>query len=162
MVYLALPCLQFQGIADQLFQSFNSSISITSFDTLSSCIISWLEEYCKPQVGYQWSPVVLDSFQVETALLGGQLLPEAELFTVIPHAILYSPTDSDCVYLVVCMAHPSMCDMGKHMKNSNWVSVFPHILTQTMRELVIGNLQRVNALNFPLPPSTQQTKDSLP
>jgi len=45
--------LVFQGIADQLFQSFNSSISITSFDTLSSCIISWLEEYCKPQVGYQ-------------------------------------------------------------------------------------------------------------
>ena len=42
--------LQFQSIADQLFQSFNSSISVTSFDTLSSCIISWLEEYCKPQV----------------------------------------------------------------------------------------------------------------
>ncbi|CAI8025309.1 Max-like protein X [Geodia barretti] len=41
----------FQGVADQLFQSFNSSISVTSFDTLSSCIISWLEEYCKPQVG---------------------------------------------------------------------------------------------------------------
>lgn len=41
---------QFQSIADQLFQSFNSSISVTSFDTLSSCIISWLEEYCKPQV----------------------------------------------------------------------------------------------------------------
>ena len=41
---------QFRGIADQLFASFNSSISVTSFDTLSSCIISWLEEYCKPQV----------------------------------------------------------------------------------------------------------------
>lgn len=35
---------------------------------------------------------------------------------------------SDCVYLVVCMAHPSMCDMGKHMKNSN---VFSHICTHT-------------------------------
>lgn len=41
--------LVFQGISDQLFQTFNSSISVTSFDTLSSCIISWLEEYCKPQ-----------------------------------------------------------------------------------------------------------------
>lgn len=39
----------FEGVADQLFQSFNSSISVTNFDTLSSCIISWLEEYCKPQ-----------------------------------------------------------------------------------------------------------------
>jgi MAX-like protein X len=39
----------FQGVSDQLFQSFNSSISVTSFDTLSSCVISWLEEYCKPQ-----------------------------------------------------------------------------------------------------------------
>eukprot|EP00731_Ephydatia_muelleri_P014135 Em0007g1445a len=40
----------FQGIADQLFPSFNSSISVTNFDTLSSCIINWLEEYCKPQL----------------------------------------------------------------------------------------------------------------
>ena len=39
---LFLIPLQFQSIADQLFQSFNSSISVTSFDTLSSCIISWL------------------------------------------------------------------------------------------------------------------------
>ena len=44
------PALQFQSIADQLFQSFNSTVSITNFDALSSCIISWLEEYCKPQV----------------------------------------------------------------------------------------------------------------
>lgn len=41
--------LVFQSIADQLFQSFNSTVSITNFDALSSCIISWLEEYCKPQ-----------------------------------------------------------------------------------------------------------------
>ncbi|XP_064397510.1 max-like protein X [Halichondria panicea] len=41
--------LVFQSISDQLFQSFNSSISVTSFETLSACTISWLEEYCKPQ-----------------------------------------------------------------------------------------------------------------
>ncbi len=55
-MYVCLCIVQFQGIADQLFQSFNSSISVTSFDTLSSCIISWLEEYCKPQVcHHKWS-----------------------------------------------------------------------------------------------------------
>ena len=49
-VFFALFSFKFRGIADQLFQSFNSSIDVTSFDTLSSCIINWLEECCKPQV----------------------------------------------------------------------------------------------------------------
>ena len=48
--YSYLLLKQFERISNQLFQSFNSSTSVTSFDTLSSCIISWLEEYCKPQV----------------------------------------------------------------------------------------------------------------
>lgn len=57
--------LVFQRLADQLFQSFNSSISVTSFDTLSSCIISWLEEYCKPQALRE---IVLDALQKVNSL----------------------------------------------------------------------------------------------
>lgn len=40
----------FQGIMDSLFQSFNASISVTSFQELSACVFSWIEEQCKPQV----------------------------------------------------------------------------------------------------------------
>jgi len=39
----------FQQIMDLLFQSFNASISVTTFAELSACVFSWLEEYCKPQ-----------------------------------------------------------------------------------------------------------------
>lgn len=40
----------FQGIMDSLFQSFNASISMASFQELSACVFSWIEEHCKPQV----------------------------------------------------------------------------------------------------------------
>lgn len=40
----------FQGIMDSLFQSFNASVSVTSFQELSACVFSWIEEHCKPQV----------------------------------------------------------------------------------------------------------------
>uniref|UniRef100_A0A8C5WTJ3 Max-like protein X n=1 Tax=Laticauda laticaudata TaxID=8630 RepID=A0A8C5WTJ3_LATLA len=39
----------FQSIMDSLFQSFNASISVTSFQELSACVFSWIEEHCKPQ-----------------------------------------------------------------------------------------------------------------
>uniref|UniRef100_A0A8B9V7P8 Max-like protein X n=1 Tax=Anas zonorhyncha TaxID=75864 RepID=A0A8B9V7P8_9AVES len=47
----------FQGVMDSLFQSFNASISVTSFQELSACVFSWIEEHCKPQVstGTGWS-----------------------------------------------------------------------------------------------------------
>ena len=35
---------------DALFQSYNANISLASFESLSSCTINWLEQYCKPQV----------------------------------------------------------------------------------------------------------------
>lgn len=40
----------FQGIMDSLFESFNASISVASFQELSACVFSWIEEHCKPQV----------------------------------------------------------------------------------------------------------------
>lgn len=40
----------FQGVMDSLFQSFNASVSVTSFQELSACVFSWIEEHCKPQV----------------------------------------------------------------------------------------------------------------
>jgi len=39
----------FKQIMDQLFQSFNASISVGSFNELSRSVFSWLEEHCKPQ-----------------------------------------------------------------------------------------------------------------
>ncbi|XP_059494752.1 max-like protein X isoform X1 [Stegostoma tigrinum] len=39
----------FQSIMDSLFQTFNACISVTSFQELSACVFSWIEEHCKPQ-----------------------------------------------------------------------------------------------------------------
>ena len=36
---------------DALFGTFNANIGVSSFAELSGCVFSWLEEYCKPQVG---------------------------------------------------------------------------------------------------------------
>lgn len=36
---------------DSLFQSFSNSVSVGSFQELSACVFSWIEEHCKPQVG---------------------------------------------------------------------------------------------------------------
>ncbi|XP_053473302.1 max-like protein X isoform X1 [Ictalurus furcatus] len=39
----------FQNIMDSLFQSFITSVSVGSFQELSACVFSWIEEHCKPQ-----------------------------------------------------------------------------------------------------------------
>uniref|UniRef100_H2UKB4 Max-like protein X n=2 Tax=Takifugu rubripes TaxID=31033 RepID=H2UKB4_TAKRU len=39
----------FQSIMDSLFQSFSTSVSVSSFQELSACVFSWIEEHCKPQ-----------------------------------------------------------------------------------------------------------------
>jgi len=39
----------FQQMMDNLFLSFNGSISVNNFAELSACVFNWLEEYCKPQ-----------------------------------------------------------------------------------------------------------------
>lgn len=44
----------FQSIMDCLFQSFSTSVSVSSFQELSACVFSWIEEHCKPQVTPQW------------------------------------------------------------------------------------------------------------
>ena len=43
---------------DALFQSYNANISLASFESLSSCTINWLEQYCKPQV-IPWAPPLI-------------------------------------------------------------------------------------------------------
>ncbi|KAM7448028.1 hypothetical protein ABFA07_003929 [Porites harrisoni] len=40
----------FRQIMETQFLSFNASVTVTNFETLSACIFSWLEEYCKPQL----------------------------------------------------------------------------------------------------------------
>lgn len=39
----------FQAICDNLFVSFESSVSVNSFEELSGFTFKWLEEQCKPQ-----------------------------------------------------------------------------------------------------------------
>uniref|UniRef100_A0A8D1X8U6 Max-like protein X n=1 Tax=Sus scrofa TaxID=9823 RepID=A0A8D1X8U6_PIG len=91
----------FQGIMDSLFQSFNASISVASFQELSACVFSWIEEHCKPQVG---AAVVtafgaLPSGRVTQALVVEQgeaaafpfLEGVATAFRVLVSAFLYSP-----------------------------------------------------------------------
>ncbi|XP_039979500.1 max-like protein X isoform X2 [Xiphias gladius] len=38
----------FQNIMDSLFQSFSNSVSVNSFQELSACVFSWIEEHCTP------------------------------------------------------------------------------------------------------------------
>ncbi|XP_029641648.2 max-like protein X isoform X1 [Octopus sinensis] len=40
----------FKQIMDSLFQSFVSAVSVSNFTELSTCVISWLEAYCKPKI----------------------------------------------------------------------------------------------------------------
>ncbi|XP_056150484.1 max-like protein X [Lampris incognitus] len=39
----------FQSMMDSPFQSFSNSVSVNSFQELSACIASWVEELCKPR-----------------------------------------------------------------------------------------------------------------
>nr|CAG4648359.1 EOG090X0H9E [Moina brachiata] len=39
----------FQTIMDNLFLTFDSMVSASSFVELSSCVFAWVEEHCKPQ-----------------------------------------------------------------------------------------------------------------
>ncbi|XP_062893185.1 max-like protein X isoform X1 [Mobula hypostoma] len=39
----------FQNIMDTLFQSFDACVPVTSFQELSACVFTWIEEHCKPQ-----------------------------------------------------------------------------------------------------------------
>lgn len=40
--------IQFQGIMDKLFDSFES-VPVNNFAEFSAGVFNWLEEYCKPQ-----------------------------------------------------------------------------------------------------------------
>uniref|UniRef100_A0A8C2HBU7 Max-like protein X n=1 Tax=Cyprinus carpio TaxID=7962 RepID=A0A8C2HBU7_CYPCA len=49
----------FQSIMDSLFQSFSASVSVNSFQELSACVFSWIEEHCKPQTLREFVVTVL-------------------------------------------------------------------------------------------------------
>jgi len=38
----------FEAICDDLFLSFDSSVDVSDFSTLSACTFTWIEEHCKP------------------------------------------------------------------------------------------------------------------
>lgn len=48
MKTIIYPSLKFQAIMEQLFTTF-CGVSVHNFTELSAGVISWLEEYCKPQ-----------------------------------------------------------------------------------------------------------------
>ncbi|CAG2112861.1 unnamed protein product [Medioppia subpectinata] len=39
----------FEGIFDNLFQSFDKSVEVADFNQLSDCTINWVEKHCKPE-----------------------------------------------------------------------------------------------------------------
>nr|XP_020462968.1 max-like protein X isoform X5 [Monopterus albus] len=55
----------FQNIMDSLFQSFSSTVSVNSFQELSACVFSWIEEHCKPQTLKEFVVGVLRQLNVQ-------------------------------------------------------------------------------------------------
>ncbi|KAJ9573745.1 hypothetical protein L9F63_008869, partial [Diploptera punctata] len=58
----------FQAVMDELFVSF-SNISVANFAELSGCVISWLEEHCKPQALHQLVLTVLRQLSLQMLIL---------------------------------------------------------------------------------------------
>nr|CAG4641320.1 EOG090X0H9E [Eulimnadia texana] len=52
----------FQTIMENLFQTFDSMVSVSSFMELSSSVIAWVEEHCKPQMLRNLVTTVLHHF----------------------------------------------------------------------------------------------------
>ncbi|RVE69751.1 hypothetical protein OJAV_G00081040 [Oryzias javanicus] len=55
----------FQSIMDSLFVSFSNSVSVSSFEELSACVFSWIEEHCKPQTLREFVVRVLRQINVQ-------------------------------------------------------------------------------------------------
>ncbi|PNF30259.1 Max-like protein X [Cryptotermes secundus] len=60
----------FQTVMDQLFLTF-SNISVANFAELSACVISWLEEHCKPQALHQLVVSILQ--QLNSQMMQGNI-----------------------------------------------------------------------------------------
>lgn len=63
----------FQSIMDSLFQSFSRSVSVASFQELSACVFSWIEEHCKPQVGHSictpYTVLLVDGWRTKSCMV---------------------------------------------------------------------------------------------
>lgn len=63
----------FQSIMDSLFQSFTRSVSVASFQELSACVFSWIEEHCKPQVGHSictpYTVLLVDGWRTKSCMV---------------------------------------------------------------------------------------------
>lgn len=57
----------FKAVCESLFQSFDSSVSVTDFTELSGCTIAWLEEHCKPQNLRQIVVNILEQLKSQSA-----------------------------------------------------------------------------------------------
>lgn len=53
----------FEAMCDNLFQSFDNTVSVDNFAELSRCIFSWLEESCKPQTLKQITGSILSQMK---------------------------------------------------------------------------------------------------
>ena len=66
----------FKMLMDNLFVSFNDSVSMSNFNELSGCVFSWLEEHCKPQMlqdlMYNILQQVKNNYSAQASIEGGQ------------------------------------------------------------------------------------------
>ena len=66
----------FKMLMDNLFVSFNDSVSMSNFNELSGCVFSWLEEHCKPQmlqdVMYDILQQVKNNYSAQATMEGGR------------------------------------------------------------------------------------------
>ena len=66
----------FKMLMDNLFVSFNDSVSMSNFNELSGCVFSWLEEHCKPQmlqdVMYDILQQVKNNYSAQATIEGGR------------------------------------------------------------------------------------------
>ena len=65
----------FKMLMDNLFLSFNDSVSMSNFQELSGCVFSWLEEHCKPQMlqdlMYNILQQVKNNYSAQATIEGG-------------------------------------------------------------------------------------------
>ena len=66
----------FKMLMDNLFLSFNDSVSMSNFQELSGCVFSWLEEHCKPQMlqdlMYNILQQVKNNYSAQATIEGGR------------------------------------------------------------------------------------------
>ncbi len=68
----------FQLLMDSLFMSFNEKVSMSNFQELSRCVISWLEEQCTPHMLQDLMLSILEKVKMEESSPNANVLQHQE------------------------------------------------------------------------------------